>query len=78
MGPGLGLLVCAIGGLLWVAVLAWLAVALLGGRSREGLGRARSLLHRRLAAGEIDLDEYYERESALRQGAVPRRGWLRR
>ena len=28
----------------------------------------RALLKRRLAAGEIDVDEYYEREAVLRQG----------
>ena len=28
----------------------------------------RALLERRLAAGEIDVDEYYEREAVLRQG----------
>jgi hypothetical protein len=78
IGSGVGLLACAVGGLVWLGLLAWLALALLGGRTRDGLGRARSLLHRRLATGEIDIDEYYERESALRHATVPRRGWLRR
>lgn len=37
----------------------------------------RDVLDRRLAAGEIGVDEYYERESALRSanaGSSPRRG----
>ena len=62
---------------LWLLVLCWLALRLLGGRRRDGLGRARALLHRRLASGEISVEEYYEREAALRHAepAVrPRRG----
>ena len=62
---------------LWLLVLSWLALRLFGGRRRDGLGRARSILHRRLASGEISVEEYYERESALRQAepaARPRRG----
>jgi uncharacterized membrane protein len=81
MGPGIGLLTvlaCGLGGVLWLGVLIWLGMHLLGGRPRDGLGRARSLLHRRLASGEIDVEEYYERESALRQSepARPRRARL--
>jgi hypothetical protein len=41
---------------------------------------ARALLERRLAAGEIDVEEYYERESALRSAELalaPRRRWRR-
>jgi uncharacterized membrane protein len=53
--------------LAWLAVLSWLALRVLGGRRRDGLGRARAVLHRRLASGEISVEEYYERESALRQ-----------
>ncbi len=40
-------------------------------RSRDGReveASARALLDRRLAAGEISSEEYYERESALRSG----------
>ena len=40
---------------------------------RDGLGRARSILNRRLATGEISVEEYYERESALRSGDPARR-----
>lgn len=32
---------------------------------------ARTLLNRRLAAGEITAEEYFERESALRSGEPP-------
>jgi uncharacterized membrane protein len=37
--------------------------------ARPGLGRdsGRALLDRRLAGGEIDVDEYYEREAAIRE-----------
>ncbi len=40
-------------------------------RLHEDPGRA--LLERRLAAGEIDVDEYYEREAVLRERERPRR-----
>ena len=52
--------------LLWLVALSWLTLRVLR-RRRDGLGRARAVLNRRLAAGEIDVEEYYERESALRQ-----------
>jgi uncharacterized membrane protein len=60
----------AVLGLLGVVVLLVLVAAgvYLGIRlARPGLERssARALLERRLAAGEIDVDEYYEREGAL-------------
>ncbi|MBA3422108.1 MAG: SHOCT domain-containing protein [Thermoleophilaceae bacterium] len=60
----------AILGLLGVVVLIVLVAAgvYLGIRlARPGLetSSARALLERRLAAGEIDVDEYYEREGAL-------------
>jgi uncharacterized membrane protein len=76
MGPDLvSAVLASVVSLLWLVGLSWLALRLLGGRRREGLGRARAVLHRRLASGEIDVDEYYERESALRQAepAPPRR-----
>ena len=73
LGAGLlFMLVCGLGGLLFVAAVVLIAVRLLG-RPGDGLARARSLLHRRLATGEIDTDEYYERESALRQAQPGRR-----
>lgn len=52
------------------AVVAVIAVAAIrAARRPEGeLDSARGLLERRLAAGEIDADEYYEREAALRSG----------
>jgi uncharacterized membrane protein len=77
MDPGIGLLmmlICGVGGVLLLGVLVVIAFRLLGPRSGDGLGRARSLLHRRLASGEIDLEEYYERESALRHAQpLPKR-----
>jgi uncharacterized membrane protein len=66
---------------LWWLIGAVLLVALVAGgvylgvradrerAEREGLQRsesARAVLDRRLAAGEISVEEYYERESALR------------
>jgi uncharacterized membrane protein len=77
--PGLGLLVmlvCGLGGfVLLVAVV--LVAARVVGSGGDGLDKARSLLHGRLASGEIDIDEYYERESALRQAVPPRRSGRR-
>ena len=75
MDPGLGLvamLVCGLGGLLLLVTVVLVAGRLIGVRG-DGLDRARSLLHRRLASGEIHVEEYYERESALRQATPPRR-----
>ena len=78
MGPEtmlIGALLCALG--VPLLLLGALHVAIRGGRSKsgDGLGKARAVLHTRLASGEIDTDEYYERESALRSAApVQRRG----
>jgi uncharacterized membrane protein len=69
-GPGTHLITALLGSavsLLWLVVLTWTALHLFSRRRGDGLGRARALLNRRLAAGEIDVEEYYERESALRQ-----------
>ena len=71
MDPGFGLLamlVCGLGGLVLLVAVVVAAGRLLGPRG-DGLDRARSLLHGRLASGEIDIEEYYERESALRHAA---------
>lgn len=66
IGWGLGALVL----LAIVAAGVYLGVRAARGRSdRDALepeGSARGLLDRRLAAGEIGTEEYYERESALR------------
>ena len=80
MDHGIDLISAVLGtglSVLWLVVLSWLAVRLFAGRRRDGLGRARAILHRRLASGEITVEEYYERESALRQ-AEPRAGRRRR
>ena len=61
-----------LGNLLWLVPVLWL-MARFRGRRGDGLSRARAVLHRRLASGEIDVEEYYERESALRQAAPPAR-----
>jgi uncharacterized membrane protein len=76
-------------GLLLVAILActlafpllllaagWLGLrALRASRWGDQTRSASALLERRLAAGEIDIEEYYERESALRssEASVARR-----
>ncbi len=66
---------------LLLGVVGWLAMRA-GRRSPSGevLRSARALLDRRLAAGEIGVEEYYEREAALRDGVPPsppgpRRRW---
>ncbi len=59
---------CGMGLLLLVAVMAaggYVGVRLVRARPESGVDSARALLERRLAAGEIDVDEYYEREGAL-------------
>jgi uncharacterized membrane protein len=78
MDHGGGDLVMAVFGsavsVLWLVALSWVALRIFSCR-RDGLGRARAVLHRRLASGDIDVEEYYERESALRQAepVEPRR-----
>lgn len=62
-----GALACAAGvALLLLAVSVVATRALRLSRSSSPTRAARALLDRRLAAGEIDIEEYYERESALR------------
>ena len=72
---GMGLMM-VLGLLLVVAVLG--AAVYLGVRAaqpRSGLQpTARENLQQRLAAGQITPEEYYERESALRDGDPPARG----
>ncbi len=55
-----------------VVVLALIAAGVYLGIRLARLGlendSGRALLDRRLAAGEIDVDEYYEREAVLREG----------
>ncbi len=63
-------------GVMWLIGAALLVVLVAAGvyigmrATRPGLdrgeGSARALLERRFAAGEIDAEEYYERESVLR------------
>ena len=64
-------------GMGWMALIAVLAAIVVAaivvavlrgsrGRSEVGDRSARSLLDERLAAGEIDAEDYYEREAALR------------
>lgn len=71
-------LAMVIAALVVAAAVAVISVAALRARRRpenDGGGSARSLLDRRLALGEIDPEEYYEREAALRSGepVTPRR-----
>ena len=66
---------------LWALVGLLVLLALVGGVAylavRSGrphlppVDDARTLLNRRLAAGEITPEEYFERESALRSGEPP-------
>lgn len=59
---------CVVGLLLLVALIAaagYAGTRLIRARPKSGVDSARALLERRLAAGEIDVDEYYEREAAL-------------
>jgi uncharacterized membrane protein len=58
-----------VGLLLFLALIAagvYLGIRLV----RPGLEKdsGRALLERRLAAGEIEVDEYYEREAVIREG----------
>jgi uncharacterized membrane protein len=63
----IGALACALGLPLVLLSVGVIGVrALRGSRWSSPTHAARSVLDRRLAAGEIDVDEYYERESALR------------
>jgi F0F1-type ATP synthase membrane subunit c/vacuolar-type H+-ATPase subunit K len=67
-GMGLMMLVA----LLIVAIVIGFAIrAGVGGGIREP--EPREVLQRRLAAGEITAEDYYERESALRESQVGRR-----
>lgn len=61
-----GVLACSLVLRLVLGGAAWLGLRTRGRGRREGGGSARALLDRRLAAGEIDVEEYFERESALR------------
>ncbi len=67
-------LACLLGLVLAAAVGYALLRPAVGSTDDRG-SSARALLDRRLAMGEIDVDEYYERESALRSAepARPRR-----
>lgn len=51
--------------------LAWVGMRALRQPTREPVADGRILLDRRLAAGEIDVDDYYEREAALRSAVPP-------
>lgn len=71
----MGALVCSLVLPLLLAGGAWLALRARKSQAPDD-GSARALLDRRLAAGEIAIEEYYERESALRSAeplAPPRR-----
>ncbi len=56
-----------------IAVAVWLVVRSTQKDRAELPESAREVLDRRLAAGEISSDEYYERESALRSAEPARR-----
>ena len=56
-----------------LAVYAGVRTGLAGGRPDRDAPDARELLQRRLAAGEISAEEYYEREAVLRESQPERR-----
>ncbi len=69
----LGALACGLGLPLLVLAGGWMVLH--GSRrDRADAPSSRALLDQRLAAGEIDVEEYYERESALRSAQPPSRG----
>lgn len=65
-----GMVIAVLAGL--VLLLALIAAGVYAGirLARPGLAKdpGRALLDRRLAAGEIDVEEYYEREAVIREG----------
>jgi hypothetical protein len=65
-------LACLIG-LPLVGAVTYMAMRAFGRPATDGGSAVRTLLDRRLALGEIDVDEYYERESALRSSQPPPR-----
>jgi uncharacterized membrane protein len=69
----LGMLVCTRAFPLLLVGGGWVVARLLRtGREQRALYRPWETLSERLAAGEIDVEEYYEREAALRSiGAAP-------
>ena len=67
-------LLCALALPLVLLGALYVAVRARRGARGDGLAKARAVLHTRLANGEIDLDEYYERESALRSAEPARLG----
>lgn len=74
MMGGMGALMLV--GLLLVAVVIGVAVYLAVRGAQAWSGRepdALELLRRRLASGELTTEEYYERESALREAQPKRR-----
>jgi uncharacterized membrane protein len=60
--------------LVGVAAAVYVGVRAAKGPSRRDDHSPRDALQQRLAAGEISLEEFYERDSALREAGEPRRG----
>jgi uncharacterized membrane protein len=63
--------------LVGIATAVYVGVRAAKGSSRREGDTARDALRERLAAGEISLDEFYERDSALRHADEPRRAGRR-
>lgn len=70
----IGLLVLAI----VIGLAVYLAVRAAQATGSQSEPTAREVLQQRLARGEITSDEYYERESALRDNVGSRRSFARR
>lgn len=74
------MLICLLAVSLLVIGAAWVGVRATRSTRHVDRGReGRAMLDRRLAGGEISVEEYYERESALRSADPPpeRRSWWR-
>lgn len=69
MGAGVLVLVLALGLVAYACVRAARSPGPGPDALDAGPGSSAELLDRRLAAGEIDAEEYYEREAALRNAA---------
>lgn len=77
MGMDMGLMAIAMVIGVLIVVAGIVAAVYVGARTLrssgapQGVEPGRAVLDRRLATGEIDADDYYEREAALRSAQPP-------